>query len=89
MNISLTTQQEKFIQSQLQTGNYSSADEVIGEALRLLEEHHRQLGEKQIEELRHKIASGTEQIAKGQLTDGEVVFARLREKINQISESQA
>jgi hypothetical protein len=34
-----------------------------------------------IEELRQQIAIATEQIAKGQVTDGEVVFDRLREKL--------
>jgi antitoxin ParD1/3/4 len=34
-----------------------------------------------IEELRQQIAIATEQIAKGQVPDGEVVFDRLREKL--------
>jgi antitoxin ParD1/3/4 len=34
-----------------------------------------------IEELRQQIAIATQQIAKGQVTDGEVVFDRLREKL--------
>lgn len=38
----------------------------------------------QLEELRKKIAIATDQIAKGQVTDGEIVFARLQEKIAQI-----
>lgn len=33
-----------------------------------------------------KIAVGTEQIINGQLTEGEQVFARLQEKINQIKD---
>ncbi|WP_339379189.1 hypothetical protein [aff. Roholtiella sp. LEGE 12411] len=42
-----------------------------------------------MEELRQKIAVGTEQIAKGQVTDGEVVFARFQEKIRQIAEESS
>lgn len=34
-----------------------------------------------VEELRRQIAIATEQIAKGQVTDGEIVFDRLREKL--------
>jgi antitoxin ParD1/3/4 len=37
--------------------------------------------ERRLEELRKKIAVGTEQIKNGQVTDGEVVFARLQAKI--------
>jgi len=48
---------------------------------------YRALEQKRLEELRLKIASGTEQIARGQVTDGEVVLARLQEKISLISES--
>ncbi|ULP71864.1 hypothetical protein [Nodularia sphaerocarpa] len=42
--------------------------------------------EQRLEDLRQKIAIGTEQIAKGQVTDGEVVFARFQEKIRKIAE---
>lgn len=81
MNISLTAEQEKFIQSQLESGNYSSAEQVIAQALQLLEERQQEETERQLAELRQKIASGTEQIARGQVTDGEIVFTILRDKI--------
>ena len=56
-------------------------DDVINEAFQLLEERERIL-----EELRQKIAVGTEQIERGQVTDGEVVFERLQQKIRHIAE---
>lgn len=84
MNISLKPEHEQFIQSQIQSGKFTHPDEVITEAFKLLEERdHR------IEELRRKIAVGAEQIAQGQVTDGEIVFARLKEKITRIAESGA
>lgn len=89
MNITLTPEQEKYIQLQLEEGKYNSVEQLISEALQLLEERNRALEERRLEELRLKIASGTEQIARGQVTDGEVVFARLQEKIRLISESEA
>jgi len=89
MNISLTPEQEKFIDLQIKSGGYSSGDEVIAQALQLLEENYRQSVEQRLEELRQKIASATEQIAKGQLTDGEIVFARIQEKICLLSEAQS
>jgi antitoxin ParD1/3/4 len=39
MNVSLTTELEKFVSTKVESGRYSSASEVVREALRLLEEH--------------------------------------------------
>jgi antitoxin ParD1/3/4 len=39
MNVSLTPELEKFITEKLESGRYSSAEEVIREGLRLLREH--------------------------------------------------
>jgi antitoxin ParD1/3/4 len=83
MNIQLKPEQEKFIQEKIASGEYSNVDDVISQAFKLLEAR-----ERKIKELKDKIAVGTEQIAKGQVTDGEIVFERLQEKINQIAEKQ-
>lgn len=83
MDVSLKPEYARFIQSQIEQGRFQSVDDAINEAIQLLEARERQL-----EELRQKIAVGTEQIAKGQVTDGEIVFARLQEKINRIAESE-
>jgi len=80
MYIQIKRELEQFIQTQLASGRFASADDVINEAFKLLQER-----EQRIEELRQKIAVGTEQIANGQITDGEVVFARLQEKIRLIT----
>ncbi|MBC1241223.1 type II toxin-antitoxin system ParD family antitoxin [Nostoc sp. 2RC] len=84
MYIQIKPELEQFIQAQLATGRFASADDVINEAFKLLQER-----EQRIEELRQKIALGTEQIAKGQVTDGEVVFARFQEKIRKIAEESS
>lgn len=89
MNISLTPEQEKFIDLQIKSGSYSSPDEVIAQALQLLEENYHLLVEQRLEELRQKIASANEQIANGQLTDGEIVFTRIQEKIRLLSEAHS
>ena len=39
MNVSLTTELEKFVSVKVESGRYNSASEVVREALRLLEEH--------------------------------------------------
>ena len=83
MNIQLKPEQEKFIREKIASGEYSNAEDVISQAFKLLEAR-----ERKIKELREKIAIGTEQIANGQVTDGEIVFDRLQEKINQIAGEQ-
>lgn len=41
MNVSLAPQLEAMIRERVESGRYSDADEVVGDALRLLEEHER------------------------------------------------
>lgn len=41
MSISLTPDQERFVQTKLQAGTYRSAEEVLELALRLLDEYER------------------------------------------------
>jgi antitoxin ParD1/3/4 len=78
VNIQLKSEQEQFIRSQIDLGEYQTAEDVISEAFKLLEARAHK-----IEELRQKIAVGTQEIANGQITDGEVVFERLQAKIAQ------
>ena len=83
MTISLKPEHEHFIQSQIETGRYSSPDDVLSEAFDLLSER-----ERRIDELRQEVAIGTEQIAKGQVVDGEAVFDRLQQKIDSMAKSK-
>jgi antitoxin ParD1/3/4 len=39
VNVSLTSELEKFVSAKVESGRYNSASEVVREALRLLEEH--------------------------------------------------
>ncbi len=78
MSLSLTPETERRIAEQLQKGRYQSADEVIVAALALLDERERCLAE-----LRQQIDVGAEQIDRGQVTDGEVIFDRLFNRLNQ------
>lgn len=84
MDITLKPEQAEFLRSQLASGRYRTSDEVIDEALKLLEQR-----EQRLEELRQKVAIGTEQIQNGQVTDGETVFANLQEKIRRLSQPDA
>jgi antitoxin ParD1/3/4 len=77
VNIQLKSEQEQFIRSQIDRGEYQTAEDVISEAFKLLEARTHK-----IEELRQKIAVGIQEIANGKITDGEVVFERLQAKID-------
>jgi antitoxin ParD1/3/4 len=57
MNITLSPDQQSFVQSQIETGHYSSVEDLISEALVLLASRQQKLAE-----LRQQIAVGTEQI---------------------------
>ena len=83
MNIELKSEQEQFIRSQIERGEYQTADDVISEAFKLLAARA-----DKIEQLRQKIAIGTSEIANGQITDGELVFERLQANIDLIARNK-
>lgn len=65
MNVSLTPELEKMVNEKVAGGFYTSASEVVREALRLLQEYD-ELRRLRIEELRREIEAGAEQIRQGQ-----------------------
>ena len=81
MTIALLPEQEQFIQSQLATGNYTNAAEVIAEALRLLAKRDRY--DAWVEEMRDKVDVAVAQLDRGEGVDGETAIAALRAKLNQ------
>ncbi len=82
MNVSLTPELEQFIQSQVESGKYNSAGEVILAGIRLLEERDR-IYKGRFEELQQEIGHGIEASQQGQVVDGEMVFRELRQKLQQ------
>ncbi|MBD1856262.1 MULTISPECIES: type II toxin-antitoxin system ParD family antitoxin [Leptolyngbya] len=84
MNMTLNPDNERFIQTQIQTGRFASAEEVINAALEVFAER-----EKRLTDLRQKIQSGTEQLRNGEGVDGEAVFERLQARIQQQSSSES
>ena len=79
MQIAVKPDQEKYILEKLQQGKYKSIDESLSIAFQLLEQHEEK--EKQLSELRRKIAEGTEQIRQGEVIEGELVFQQLPQKL--------
>ena len=57
MNVSLTPQLEAMVQAKVESGMYTSASEVVREALRLLDEYDR-IRTMRLVELRRDIAAG-------------------------------
>jgi len=86
MNISLKPEEEQLIQEKLKSGKYKTAYDVIVEALSLLEERDK-LSQEWLEETKKKVAVGIAQLNQGEGIDGEVVIARLREKLFQLGEN--
>jgi antitoxin ParD1/3/4 len=65
MNVSLTPQLEKLVQDRVKSGRYTSASEVIREALRLLETHDRAI-DQGLAQLRADVDAGLRQLDEGQ-----------------------
>ena len=64
MNVSLTPELEKIVTDKVATGRYTSASEVIREALRLMNEMDA-LRQRQLEILQREIQKGTDSIERG------------------------
>lgn len=67
MNVSLTPQLEKLVQDRVKSGRYTSASEVIREALRLMDERDRLL-EAKLDQVRQDIREGLRQIDEGRVS---------------------
>jgi len=80
MNISLGSEISQFIQSQIESGKYASAEEMIIAGIRLLEERE-SIYKGRFEELRREIMIGVEASERGEVIDGEIVFSQLQQKL--------
>jgi antitoxin ParD1/3/4 len=65
MNVSLTPQLESFVQEKVSSGLYTSASEVIREALRMMEEQD-QLKAMRLEALYKEVQKGIDQLDRGE-----------------------
>lgn len=82
INLSLTPELERFIDSAVKRGRYSSASEVVSVALQLLQEQEIEKNMR-LEELRKEIAVGIADSDRGDVFDGEEVVKELRDEIRQ------
>lgn len=87
MSITLTKTQEQFIQAKLQTGKYSSVEEVLEVALRLLDEYDRADSE-WLNSVRAKIDAAVAVSEHTPPIDGETFIAGILERFRQARETQ-
>ena len=86
MNVSLTLELEKFVHQEVSSGLYQTASEVIRAGLRRLKQD--QLNQlpslpKTREELEAQLLKAVKALDEGKGVDGEDVFSRLRERMNE------
>ena len=82
MTVTLTAEQEQFITEQLKDGHYRSAADVVAQSLGMLRAQEEFI-RSNAAGLREKIASGMEQIRRGETVDGKTAIQNLREKLHQ------
>ena len=79
MNVSLTPELEELVNAKVQTGRYSSASEVVREALRLLEDRDRAKAA-QLAEFNRELGGRLSSLDRGERVDPEGARARLARK---------
>jgi antitoxin ParD1/3/4 len=88
MNVSLTTELEKFVSTKVESGRYNSASEVVREALRLLEEHD-QARSVQLAGFNQELGRRLERLDRGQHVSPTEARSRLRRKSEQRRKAKA
>ena len=81
MNVFLTPELEELVQAKVRSGRYNSASEVVGEALRLLEQRDA-LGAIHLKELRSRIDDGLASLDRGEGVDGEKFMQEMLDEID-------
>ncbi len=76
MSISINEQNQDRIRRKIESGKYGSPDDVVAQALKLLDDYDEGL-ERELADMRAKVQKGTEQADAGNLTPGSEVFDRL------------
>ena len=86
MNVSLTPELERLINSRVAAGAYNSASEVVREALRLLQKRDETHAAK-LAALRAEIEKGDAEIEAGDYRDGEQVMEDIRKRLRKLKRS--
>ena len=80
MNVSLTPELEKFVQEKVESGRYTSASEVVREALRLMEKRDLRLAEREeaLKAFQSELDRRIAEADRGETIPVEEAFAQLR-----------
>jgi antitoxin ParD1/3/4 len=73
---------EQFIQSQIDAGQFSNAEQVIDTAFRLLEQHSVEYTQ-WVNEVREKVTIARDEVARGEVLDGETLVNDILERFRQ------
>ena len=76
MKIKLNSKQERFVETQVNSGQFATVDEVVNLALQLLEKMGGEY-EKWMEETREKVDAGWAELDRGEGLDGETVVMEI------------
>ena len=79
MDISLTSDNEKFLQSQVEAGIYKNIDEVINAAINLMIVDSA-ISKKLINNFNKEVEIGIEAMKEGDILDGQTVIEEFRKK---------
>jgi len=79
MNVSLTPELESLVHEKVASGLYTSASEVVREALRLFKNQDI-VQQQRLTELKREVSIGLEELKLGQSVPGEQVFEELRQR---------
>ena len=81
MNLTLTPEQQDFIQQELAIGSYASATDLLADALQLLAQRRRY--DQWAQDVQDKVAIGAAELERGEGVDGETAIAALRARLHQ------
>lgn len=88
MNVSLTPELEKYIQAKVETGRYTSASEVVREALRLLEQKEQER-ERALKDFQAELDRRIDSLDRGEGIDGEKFFSELKKRTKALQRKSA
>jgi len=88
VNVSLTSELEKFVSAKVDSGRYNSASEVVREALRLLEEHD-QARSVQLAGFNQELGRRLDTLDRGQRVSPVDARARLKRRSEQRRKAKA
>jgi antitoxin ParD1/3/4 len=83
MAIVLKPEQEQFIQSQIDAGQFSNPEQVIDTAFRLLAQQSAEYLQ-WANEVREKVIIARDEVARGEVLDGETVVNDILERFRQL-----